>query len=126
MIREEIRNWFKQARADFEAAQDSMKTGHYEWACFQSQQAAEKALKALYIHRKRTSLAVHNLLNIARSLGAPRDVVEAARELNADYVTTRYPDAANGVPAEQYSRGIAQRHLKAVRKVFQWVNRFLK
>lgn len=125
-MREEVRNWFLQAKADLSAADDSGKSGHYEWACFQGQQAAEKALKALYIHRKRTAIVTHNVVTLAQALRAPKAVVEAARELNADYVAARYPDAANGVPAEQYSREIAERHFRLARKVLQWVKRFLK
>ena len=112
-MREEVRNWLSQAKADLEPAQDSLKSGHYEWACFQGQQAAEKALKALYIHKKRTALITHNVVTLAQALKAPNSVVEAARELNADYVTARYPDAANGIPSEQYSQPMAVKHLTA-------------
>ena len=125
-MREEVRNWFRQAQSDLEAADDSGKAGHYEWACCQSQQAAEKGLKALYIHRKRSAIVTHNMITLAQSLRAPAEVVEAARELNADYVAARYPDAANGVPAELYSRGIAERHFRSARKVLQWAKRLLK
>ncbi|WP_291998923.1 HEPN domain-containing protein [Caldivirga sp.] len=38
---------FKQALRDLEAARGSLNNGYYEWSCFQSQQAAEKSLKAL-------------------------------------------------------------------------------
>ena len=40
------RTWFDQARADLAAAEDSAATRHHEWACFQAQQAGEKALNA--------------------------------------------------------------------------------
>lgn len=36
----------EQAEADLRAADHSMAGGSYEWACFQAQQAGEKALKA--------------------------------------------------------------------------------
>ena len=125
-MREEVRNWLKQAQSDLDAAHDSGKSGHYEWACFQSQQSAEKALKALYIHRRRTAIVTHNMITLAQVLRAPATIVEAARELNADYVAARYPDAANGVPADLYSRTIAERHFRAARKVLQWAERFLR
>lgn len=44
----EARRWLKQAFADRGAAEASLASGHFEWACFQAQQAAEKALKALW------------------------------------------------------------------------------
>jgi HEPN domain-containing protein len=44
-------DWLKQADSDLSAAEDSASSNHYEWACFQAQQAAEKALKALIISK---------------------------------------------------------------------------
>jgi HEPN domain-containing protein len=38
------RVWFEQAEADLRAAVLSTSGGAHEWACFQSQQAGEKAL----------------------------------------------------------------------------------
>ena len=41
------RDWLRQAERDLEAAKLSFNGGIYEWACFLSQQCAEKAVKAL-------------------------------------------------------------------------------
>lgn len=125
-MREEVLDWWKQAQADLAAARDSAAQEHFEWACFQSQQAAEKALKALYIHRKRTTITTHNIVKTAQELQAPRAVVDAAKELNADYVMARCPDAANGIPAEQYTDAMARDHVEAAARVLRWVNGFLK
>src|SRR3989442_11430119 len=46
-------DWLQQARRDLKAARDSASAENYEWACFQAQHSAEKALKAL--------LRFHNL-----------------------------------------------------------------
>jgi HEPN domain-containing protein len=43
-------DWLKQAKRDLEHAKEDLKSGFYEWGCFSSQQAAEKAIKALYQH----------------------------------------------------------------------------
>ena len=45
------RDWFNQARHDPDQAQDSRLAGRHEWACFAAEQAAEKAVKALHLHR---------------------------------------------------------------------------
>lgn len=37
--RELAQIWFSQAKFDLKAANDSMNSGNYEWACFQAQQA---------------------------------------------------------------------------------------
>ncbi len=44
-------DWLKQAHSDLSAAEDSTGSSHFEWACFQAQQAAKKALKALIISK---------------------------------------------------------------------------
>ena len=44
---EEAGRWFKQALRDLKAAKDNLNAENYEWACFQSQQSAEKAVKAV-------------------------------------------------------------------------------
>ena len=43
-----VDDWLRQADKDLKHAKNAMEDGDYEWACFASQQAAEKALKALY------------------------------------------------------------------------------
>ena len=50
-MRETQKVWQKQANYDFQAANLSLNHGFYEWACFQSQQAAEKSLKAFLVSK---------------------------------------------------------------------------
>lgn len=42
--------WLEQAFFDIAAAKVSKENGFFEWACFQSQQAVEKSLKAVLVH----------------------------------------------------------------------------
>jgi HEPN domain-containing protein len=35
-------DWFRQAERDLEQAEDSMRAGRHEWACFAAHQAAEE------------------------------------------------------------------------------------
>jgi len=41
-------DWMRQALRDLESARSQKRAGFHEWACCIAQQAAEKALKALY------------------------------------------------------------------------------
>ncbi len=41
------RDWLEQGKRDLEKAKIDLKFKYYEWACFSSQQAAEKAVKSL-------------------------------------------------------------------------------
>ena len=43
----EARRWFQEAQADLAVVRTLRHAGHHAAACFHSQQAAEKALKAL-------------------------------------------------------------------------------
>ncbi|MCX6338989.1 MAG: HEPN domain-containing protein [Candidatus Aureabacteria bacterium] len=45
-------DWLRQAESDLEQAKSSLREGRYEWACFASQQAAEKGLKSVYENLK--------------------------------------------------------------------------
>lgn len=124
-MRDETRSWLAQAREDLETAK-FLATSRYYAAVFFAQQAAEKALKALYIEVHRDFPPKnHNLLELCRALSAPADILEAARELNPEYFTTRYPDAAVGIPAEMYSEQSAKVHLEACEKVMTWTESLL-
>ena len=43
------RVWLKQSNFDLDAARNSYSSGYNEWACFQSEQCIEKALKAILV-----------------------------------------------------------------------------
>ena len=47
--------------------------------------------------------------------------MNAAAELNADFLTSRSVESAEGVPAQLYDRETAQRHLDAAKAIQKWV-----
>jgi len=62
--------WLKQAERDLAAAEVSATAGHHNWAAFQAQQAAEKAVKALvqHLHGSVRGHAVKEILEEPSSL----------------------------------------------------------
>jgi HEPN domain-containing protein len=78
-------DWLKQAESDLCAAEDSASSNHYEWACFQAQQAAEKAIKALIISKGIES-RIHSikflLSNLPENISVSDQIQNAARELD--------------------------------------------
>ena len=46
-------DWLQQAERDFAQAEDSRSASRHEWSCFAAHQAAEKAVKALFIWVRR-------------------------------------------------------------------------
>ena len=107
-VREEVKNSLGQAAEDLETARLNVEIKRYYASVFFSQQAAEKALKALYMAAVRKTPITHDMVTLAQEVSAPEAVLEGAMELNADYVITRHPDAAGGVPARQYTLKMAE------------------
>ena len=119
-IRKQAQAFWAQARADYTTAMTLMDAGIYYASVFFSQQAAEKGLKAAAIHQQHKNPKGHHLIQIANSLDAPIEVMNAAAELNAEFLTSRNPDASEGVPAQLYDRESAQTHLRAAEVVMNW------
>ena len=82
---------------------------------FFSQQAAEKALKALLIKRTRNFPKIHDLTKLARMNDAPEKIVELCAKINPAYTATRYPDTAGS-----YSESEAKQVIKYCREVLVW------
>ncbi len=121
-MREEARRWIAQGDADLAHARASIRTGFYFAAAFACHQAAEKWLKGAIIEvQRRMPPKTHNLVELGRVLGVPEDVMSDLRLLNPEYATSRYPDAANGVPAENYDERKATILLEAAERIQQWV-----
>ena len=125
MRKESSRLW-EQAQEDLDTADKLLNVGKYYASVFFAEQAAEKALKAMYLEEKRRVAFTHDLVELAEELGAPENVSHAAAELSPDYVTTRYPDAANALPAKLYHAASAELHLKLSREVIGWVKKELR
>lgn len=125
-MREEVRNSWAQALEDLKTAKLNIGIKRYYASVFFSQQAAEKALKAFYMHKLKRNPMTHNVVSLSKDLKAPKKVVDAAIELNPEYVITRYPDAANGVPAEMFDEDSAKLHYNCGEVILDWVKRFLR
>lgn len=93
---ERSRDWMDQAERDLEHARADMEQGFYEWACFSSQQAAEKAVKAVFqkMGAEAWEYSVADLLDeLRRSHEVPEELVNGALELDKACIPTRYPNA---------------------------------
>jgi len=65
-MKTEVKNWLEQAEHDIEVAEYNLKGNMLDAAAFYSQQAAEKALKSLYILKLNELWKVHDLVRIER------------------------------------------------------------
>ncbi len=102
--------WFRQAQRDLQAGYDSYETEHFDWACLQSQQSAEKALKAFLYLRGENPRREHSLNSLlgkaAKFEGELSHLTEEASFLDPFYNKARYPDAlaAEQAPADYFDQ----------------------
>jgi HEPN domain-containing protein len=113
-------DFWSQARADLATAVTLLDAGVYYASVFFSQQAAEKALKGATIDKQGRCPKGHNLIQMANNLNAPVDVMNAAAELNPEFLLTRNPDSADGVPAQMFDKGSARLHLRCANDIVEW------
>ncbi len=127
---EEAKRWLMQALRDLEAATSSLESGYYEWSCFQSHQAAEKAVKALlYAHGKSAwGHSITELLGYVKSTTeVPEELFYHARELDRHYIPSRYPNAfESGYPALYYDKITGERAISACKRIIEWVREQLR
>jgi HEPN domain-containing protein len=106
-------DWLRQAEADLRHARNSLENGDYEWSCFATHQAAEKALKAVFLKQGMDAWG-HTLTvligNFPKSMEQPSEIlVDYARVLDKYYIPTRYPYGfESGAPTDFYTKGEAQ------------------
>jgi len=119
-MRKEVLDWLNAAEDDLNTARLLFENNVFYASAFYSQQAAEKALKSAEINVLKTSSQSHNLIELARKVGADEKTVSAARKLSPHYIISRYPRAASALPADLYSKVDAQELLTNAKEVFEW------
>ena len=111
--RNEAERWLRQAESDLAFAELGAREGFPAQACFTSQQAAEKALKAvLYLSGERF-VPGHSLVELlGRATAGTESLVhlrDSARQLDQYYIPTRYPNGLpGGIPAEVFTGAQAE------------------
>lgn len=113
--------WLRQSEADLKAARDNVDTENYHVAAFLAHQSAEKALKAVYISKKQDLWKTHDLVALARAVGAPVDVVDRCDRLNPHYIATRYPVGSETV----YEKEDVENAISDAREVLGWARKQL-
>lgn len=125
--REFVMDWLRRSKSNLARARTGKVSEDvlYEDICFDCQQSAEKAIKALLISLNREFLPVHS---IGRLLELVSDVdieipeeVQRATELTGYAVRTRYPGEREPVSKEEYEEA-----LKLAEAVFHWASKIIK
>lgn len=119
-----VQDWLRQADKDLKHAQNAVSDGDFEWACFAAQQAAEKALKALYQHLGGESFG-HSVLKMLKDLPRPvrpdQALLKTGAELDKLYIPTRYPNGfASGAPMDYFERGDAEGAIRHAEEIINF------
>jgi HEPN domain-containing protein len=115
-------DWLRQAEKDIEKAKLDLKAGYYEWACFTSQQAAEKAIKAVFQRLHGEALG-HGTKALLENLPYEDSSqwIEDAKLLDKFYIPTRYPNGLpEGIPHDYFTKKEAEEAIKAALRIYEW------
>jgi len=102
--------WLNRAKSSLALAKQRSSEIYLEDLCYQSQQAAEKAIKAVYISKKLVFPYIHDISQLLASLdnygvNIPREV-KSASKLTLYAAQTRYPGLENPVSEEEYEEAV--------------------
>ncbi len=117
-------DWLRQARRDLEHAKHAARDEEYEWSCFASHQAAEKAIKALYqkLGAEARGHSLSALLsNLPKTVRPSRALIDKAKELDKHYVPARYPNFhPSGAPLDYYTKQEAERAITYAQEIISF------
>jgi HEPN domain-containing protein len=116
--------WINRARSDLAIAQSIIEGVYLEDLCYHAQQCAEKALKAVLLHKTGAFPYVHDLAELVHrvqlsGLAAP-EMVRKAVALTEYAVEGRYPGFDEPVTAEQWKDAVDN-----AKVVLQWAESVL-
>jgi HEPN domain-containing protein len=119
------REWLARAHSDLIIARIPLPSGgRLEDLCYHAQQAAEKAIKAVYVHHGWEFPYVHDLEELLRGLRAnglsTPDALHPAAKLTPYAKQTRYPGPAE--PVAEQERDLA---VKLAEAVVSWAERVI-
>lgn len=104
------REWLNRARGNLARAKVLVPGGYLEDPCFDAQQAAEKAIKAVMIRRGIDFPYIHDLARLLMTLearGQPiPEAIRGAARLTQYALHTRYPGFVEPVTETEYQEAI--------------------
>jgi len=112
------------AQGDLEHAKNDVQGGFYNWACFSAQQAAEKAIKAVF-QRMGAEAWGHSVADLLKELSdsylISENLMNDGLELDKAYIPTRYPNAhPSGSPRTRYTLEEARRLISNAQEIIEF------
>lgn len=124
-FKEEIKFWLEAAKEDERCVDVLIEKEIFSLACFHCQQAAEKALKALCIKKRRPAFT-HSCIDLLKKLKNMKftvreEIFEAARKLDPHYIFSRYPNGLSASIKDYYDNKISQEARQWMKKIMKFV-----
>jgi len=118
------KDWYEQGKRDMERAILDLEYKYYEWACFTSQQSAEKVVKGFAL-KLGLNLWGHSLTEMFNILSSrteiPLEIREKARLLDLYYIPSRYPNGfPAGKPADYFTEKQAREAIDAASSIIRF------
>lgn len=121
------KKWLKKTHEDLLWTEHNIKGKFYSQACFTSQQAAEKALKAFALYHKKPLRKIHDLRALvenAKNIDPGfEDLKKYAVKLTVYYIETRYPIFDD---FEKFTEDQANEALEFATKIVKFVESKIK
>lgn len=122
-----FQQWLDFAKEDLAVAQLTFDEKHFSHACFLSQQAIEKALKAFLIAKLNQYPRIHNLTDLlTQCINLDANFTQFVTEcatVDQYYIPTRYPSGIPGGPtATPPTDKHAQTAINAATRILQFVS----
>jgi HEPN domain-containing protein len=117
--------WLKRAKGNLALAkQPKPKEAFWDDLCFDAQQAAEKSIKAVLVHRQIDFPKTHNVRALLELLDPTESEISKeiwqAIDLTNYAVETRYPGPAEPVTRNEYRQAVA-----LAQKVVKWAENMI-
>ena len=129
--RREARRWLDTAREDLDAARSLMESDKFSHSCFFSQQAGEKAIKALWYFLGEDPWG-HSIQKLIAELPDPaaferlQPLLQDGALLDRYYIPTRYPNGLPDLtPGQVYFRRDAEVCLESSGRLLSVVAEFI-
>jgi len=118
------KDWFNQAKLDLEHAKKSKEQGDFNWSCFASQQAAEKALKAVYLSKNMEGWGhvIKRLLEeLKGEVAVTENLIRSGIKLDKFYILTRYPNGFDaGKPSDFFTEEDAEEAITHAKNIIKF------
>jgi HEPN domain-containing protein len=130
--RHQAERWLLTAEEDLRAARSLLAEGFYPQACFQAQQAGEKAIKAIWYLVDADPWG-HSIKRLIMDFPQKEELsdldtlAEKAALLDKFYIPTRYPNGLPDLtPGQIYGKDDAQRGIEAAEELIAASRKYLK